>query len=64
VLILDQTGGINEVAAANCIQEVWNRDGGRQQLGGIGRTSNSGSWPPCTTRVETPLRRFSRGFIS
>ncbi len=31
---------------------------------GSGRTSNSGSCPPCTTTVDTPINRFSRGFNS
>ena len=31
---------------------------------GSGFTSNSGSCPPCTTMVETPVIRFSRGLRS
>jgi len=31
---------------------------------GSGRTSNSGSCPPCTTTVDTPPSRFSLGFSS
>ena len=33
-------------------------------LAGSGVISNSGSWPPCTTTMDTPLRRFSRGLSS
>ncbi len=33
-------------------------------LAGSGVISNSGSWPPCTTTIETPLRRFSLGLSS
>ena len=31
---------------------------------GSGVMWNSGSWPPCTTTVATPFKRFSRGFRS
>jgi hypothetical protein len=33
-------------------------------LAGSGWTSNSGTWPPCTTMEETPGCRFSRGLRS
>src|SRR5689334_1350350 len=30
---------------------------------GSGSIRNSGSWPPCTTMVDTPFNRLSRGLM-